>query len=295
MKNFNSSLFVIALACYSFNVAAIKIQNKPATHYTYRQATINDASAVVDLINRHAIQDDNKIVIVPERFRLAYVESAIKEGRLFLACHNGQVIAYKKLFCITNTEERDDILNNELRFKETNLIAYGRISSIDNERPQFIAPERMTRIASSPTTTFIYSGADFTHPDHRGQGINGALTKHALNATSETILKHLLDKKSAHIAFVYGLTQENAGKEDNVLDGRTRGIVKQILPFFQRLIETPDNDTSSELLLSRYLAFKPSFDPHATECKPLSDEKSIPGYGCLIAYALKENNRAKNR
>ncbi len=287
MKNFNSLIFIAALACCSLSVIAAEAQ-KPAHDYVFRKAVADDAQGILDLMNTHAYKDSDKIVIVPEKFRLAYIQSAINDGRLFIACCNGEIIGYKKLFCITEANELEDTLSNELRCRGTKPIACASIS-IDDLTPQHIDSEEMIKIISLPAT-YIYNGADFTHPDHRGKKVNGDLTQYALNAESKVILEHMLDQKSTHLIVAFGLTRANAGIVGNVLDGRTRGILRQVIHFAQTLAKSLDSTAPSRLLLSRYHAFKPSFDPKSTECKPLSDDKAIPGYGCLIAYALDINH-----
>lgn len=43
---------------------------------------------------------------------------------------------------------------------------------------------------------------------------------------------------------------------------------------------------SQKIELARYSSFKPTFDSESTECRPLPDDKSIPGFGCIIQCRL---------
>lgn len=248
----------------------------------YRLAARDDVNAIVDLINQQAHKDSDRIVIVPERFRVSYIEEAVKSGRLFVATHNKTILGYKKLYCITDQQECDDILNNELRCNKDYLAECKLLSQTDLTAHELL-PEEVIKLRSS-SITYIYNGADFTHPHYRAKGINSQLTQYAFKSILDTTLKHSLS--STHIALVYGLTRINAGKESNILDGRTQSILRQFIPFTKKVIKRSDCIQPTHLILSRYYAFKPSFDPQATECKPLSDDQSIPGYGYLIACAL---------
>ena len=278
MKNLIAFVFITLIPSYSLPIIGIE----------FRQATHSDIQGIVDLINTEAYKDSDKIVVVPKIFRTIYIQSAINKGRIFVASNNEQIIGYKKLFCITDAEELDDILINELRCKNSNPVVCKSVS-IPDLTSQNSSSEDIIQIFSSPAT-YIYNGADFTHPNYRGQGINTQLTKYALNFVVKSTIEQIKDQKSSELALIYGLTQANAGKEDNVLDGRTNGIIKQFIPFAELIAKAYDLIPPSILLLSRHYAFKPSFDPKSTECRPLSDEQSIPGYGCLITYKLKQKS-----
>ncbi len=248
-------------------------------HIDYRRATLPDVPGVLDLMNTQAVHDSNKIVIVPERFRKQYLEGAVSSGSLFVASQGKNIVGYKKLFCI-NPANRDETINDELRLNTT-PVAQATVSLPDLQA----SPQPL--VAPSPTsTTYVYTGADFTHPQYRSKGINSNLTKHALTAVTKEAIEQCRRQKIAHIAMVYGLTQENAGVENNLLDGRTRGIVQQFMPFARRIADACGSTQPTSMLLSRHAAFKPSFDPQATECRPLPDRSSIPGYGCMIACPL---------
>lgn len=274
MKNINSRILIIVIACYSSAITGIE----------YKQATKDDVKGIVELINTHAYHDSDKIVIVPEKFRAGYVHSAIDAGRLFVATHDQQIIGYKKLFCITDANELDDILSNELRCKGVQPVVCSNVA-VNDLSCQHVSSDNIVDLVSAQAT-YIYNGADFTHPNYRGMGVNSQLTQYALNVISQTLIGHIKDHKSTHLAMAYGLTQSNAGKETDVLDGRTHGIVKQFVPFVQSIAKAVNATSPSTMLLGRYCAFKPSFDPNATECIPLPDQKAIPGYGCLMMCTL---------
>jgi len=256
--------------------------------YEYRQATSADAPEIATLINTHAYKDSNNLVIVPKIFRHSYVAHAIESKRLFVAsyatAHDRKIIGYKKLFCITDKDELSDILNHELHCNSEPVVC--GIAPCDTLISHALAPQTIIDLVAQPTVTYLYDGADFTHQNHRGHGVNAALTAYALGLATESIIKDIYKKQSSHLAMLYGLTRENASIESDLLGGRSRGIVRQFIPCAQTIATACACARPTSLLLSRHHACKPSFDPDATECKPLSDECAVAGYGCLIACPL---------
>ena len=279
MKNIILNSVMSVIAC-----AVLPIQGMD---YAYTQATHEDVSSVVQLMNTHACNDSDKVVIVPKAFRERYVQSAVGAGKLFVAKHGDQVIGYKKLFCITDPKEIKDILIDELRCNGT-PVACGAVSAPEYHDMQLISPTAITEL-SATQMTYLYTGADFTHPAHRGKNVNAALTDYALAVTSKSVIDHSKQQGSTHLAMVYGLTEGNAGQKDNVLAGRTRGILAHYVPYAQSIANALGAQSPTQFILSRHHAFKPSFDPESIECVPLPDDQSVPGYGCVIACALEHN------
>ncbi len=269
-----------AAAYHTTMHATIATAAKP----TYRQAINADVSSLVELINTQACKDADKIVVVPKKFRSAYVEGGIKDKRVFVADQGGTIIGYKKLFCIDDTKERDDILHNELRLK-TAAASCATMSLPQRQVTRIQIPQQLPA-----TTTYLYTGADFTHPAYRNHDVNRALTTCALTTAKAAVINHMKTQHSSHLALVYGLTEGNAGNKDDLLGGRSQSLANQFIPFAQAIAKDLKRQEPKTLLLSRHTAFKPSFDPDDTECKPLPDNKAIPGYGCVISCELTTTN-----
>ena len=254
--------------------------------YTHKQATSDDIQAIVELMNNHAAQDAmDKIVIVPKIFREDYVRNGVETGRFFVTYKNNIVIAYKKLFCITDNQERNDILTSELRLN-TPAVAVGKFFTASH---QMISDNSLTYIFPNFFTdaiTILYTGTDYVHPDMRTHGINVKLTTYALHSSIKTILRDIDARKSTYIALVYGLTQENADREDNLMGGRTGNIIKIFESFMSNQLFEKGFEKPTEYILTRHCSFKPSFAVDSEECKPLPDDKSVPGYGCALIAAL---------
>jgi GNAT superfamily N-acetyltransferase len=151
------------LIIISFGLLALF--NLTHTEIEYRKANIDDVPGLLDLINNYAIKDNDKIVILPEKFRANYIKELIEEEKIFVAMQTStssfpektEIIGYKKLFLFTDKDELDSTLINELHCKEL-LDVNG---------------------------AFIYDGSDFTHPDYRGRGINSNLTLFALDSIKD--------------------------------------------------------------------------------------------------------------
>jgi len=279
MKNIILNIVIIAQVCFVLPMHGME--------YTYAQATSEDVPSVLELINTHANNDSDKIVIVPKAFRQAYVQSAVNTGRLFVAKHNDHVIGYKKLFCITDPQELKETLIDEIRCMST-PVACGAVLSPAYDEVQSIASTAITEL-NSKKVTYVYTGADFTHPAHRGKGVNATLMDYALAVSSRSVVDHGKEQGSAYLAIVYGLTESNAGKKENVLDGRTRGILSHFAIYATSIAKALGVQSPEQFMLSRHCAFKPSFASESTECVPLPDEQAIPGYGCIITCALERS------
>jgi hypothetical protein len=294
MKNINlirSILFALLLPTAHLHAAAAAgatVMTLPTVATTFRQAMSADIPGIVTLMNTEAHKESDKIVIVPEVFRAGYVETAVRDGSLFVAEQAAKIIGYKKLYCITNEADLADKLSNELRLKGTKPAACASValpSMTPLDAASTEAALTLEKLLASPAT-YIYNGADFTHPAHRGTGVNTGLTQHAVAAIAPTAIEQTRRQRATHIAMVYGLTRSNAGTEGDLFGGRSRGIVNEFIPAAKTIAVASGCTLPAALLLTRHHAFKPSFDPKATECRPLSDALAIPGYGCLIACPL---------
>lgn len=264
----------------------------------YRKAHKYDAHGIVDLINDHGVNDNNKIVILPKLFRLEAMESAIEQDRIFVACNkeNNAIVGYKKLFLLSNTPECVETLFQEIRcvgldHEHRKHIDTAYFTSIDHYATRCVIDT--SSIAYDMSDTYIYNGADFTHPDFRGNGINTHLTDKALELIKEATLEHIHTHTAKKLIMLYGLTQFNDYDNNNNGKSRTPGIMRSFVPFIKGIQETINEADAPILNASirhdRYNAFMPTFDPDATECKPLSDEHSVPGYGNVLSYSLTNN------
>ncbi len=255
-----------------------------ASEYSYNLATTKDIPALLELINTQAILDADKIVIVPEKFRSLCLESAVEKKRMFVAKDNqGTIVGYKKLFVITDPTEQHDILVNEIRCMGED-IRCTLSGEIDNDGH---ITEGTAALLNSADTTYVYTGGDFTIATHRGHGINSALTDASLTHIKDQIKTHIKENKSRSLAFAYGITRANAGERPGAYGDRTPSIAQSFRSFAQDAFNPTKAITFAH---HRYQAFKPSFDPSSQELRPLPDNKSIEGFGCLLTYDLGENN-----
>lgn len=240
----------------------------PENQFELLQATPDDVSDIVKLYETVGISEQDKIVILPVKFRERAVQGAIAKKRLYVArTQEGELIGLKKFFVIQDEEEKHDVLTGELR---------------SDQQPCRVALYNGKDFVDAPGAALpheggihMYTGGDLTHPDYRGKGINTSLTNKALDDNIE-LVKELLDGNQP-ISLVYGITQHNAGEGDAHAKDRTISIVKSFEPFVQKLF-----GHSVPISYQRFPAFKPSFDQNADECKPLPDAYSVPGYGCVL-------------
>lgn len=286
----------------------------------YRQATAEDVDDIVQLM-QNAAADKDEIVILPKIFRARDTAKKVSEGRFFVAtCSNNKttcknetytsapitapskhertVIAFTKLFCINDENEQNQVLLQELhsdlapedvtRITIRKQVLDDKLRSdqlpSDKAHQAIFDGETIAPISAITGTTYIYKGADYTHPGYRHRRINHHLTTFAFNHILRAVQDHIYQHNNSHLALAYGLTKANAG--DQALDGRTPSIVGQFMPFVHQICQKLEGASPTECILARYSAHMPMFDPEASECKPLPDH-SKPGYGNILACKLR--------
>jgi hypothetical protein len=263
----------------------------------FRQAVETDVPELLNLINTQAIQDKDKIVIVPEKFRQASLEKAIKAGRIFVACQlvkkdefkssstsqssrsTSQIVGYKKLFVLHDATEKAETLKDELCCAGAEQIHSGFVNAQNAFNTQNL------QVPKNLFDFCIYNGADFTLKSHRGQGINNKLTNAALKSIKPELEKAIgRDKTLQYLTVVYGVTEANAGEKPGIAPDRMIPISKSVRTFVQDL----KKDLAQQSLMHfRFNAVMPTFDPTATECRPMQD--GVKGFGCTLSLDLNEH------
>lgn len=244
MKKYNVFLVFACLVNLSFAMqrGARTHDAQAVAQFVYRFAQISDIPQLLDAIEAaEHTPDAENIVILPRKFRERALRSAIEQNRLFVACDAvGNLMGFKKLFVLTG-KERDDVLNDEIRCTKPGC----------QGAPAHIIDE---------TRCYVYTGADFTLPDFRGQGVNKALMEYALSTL------HVTEEK---MVFVFGVT------EHSVEIKRQESILKAVQKFLGE-----HRRQESYLEVAFYPAEKPTFETDAQECVPL--EHGVPGYGYVL-------------
>lgn len=233
-------------------------------NYSYRRAVHSDLDGILQLMKEAQKDDSDKIVLVPERFRRGILDDSISKGRIFVACNpQNVVVGYKKLFIMDDANERSDIINNELRMSSK------PVYSCIIEDKSFCESQSEER-PFCENGLCIYTGSDYTSKLHRGNGVNSGMTEYAL----KNVVKKV-DHESINL--FYGLASSNAGQMPGAKGDRTLGIYSVFCSFL-RLFDV----SSKEVLHQRYRAYMPQFDPSSEELKPLPDEHSVAGFGCVL-------------
>ena len=278
MKKFTLlTQFALSLLC----TTTIAMEKYPID---YQQATNQHVQPIVDVINKYAVKDNTKIVILPEKFRSMAVKDDIAKKRLYCATSKqfNDVLAFKKLFIIDNEQEYDDITINEIRCTSNNqCLQTITLHPQDTPNPCKAMP------FSFKDNAVIYFGGDYTIPAYRNQKINSSLTRHAFDSIKQDTIDIIKKNNFDNIVLLYGLTKANAGEQGGI--DRTPSIVRAFRKFAEQVSAQVLNEPAPEdniIIHSRYAAFMPTFDPKSTECKPLPDDKSIPGYGNVLVFPL---------
>jgi len=235
---------------------------------------------IVQLINKQAIHDKDKIVILPEKFRMVAIQNDVAKNRLYVAKDFDKIVAFKKLFIVNDQKEFSSIAQEELPCVGTasTLVAVECwIASI------------CTRMLTMPSfslrdSAIIYCGADFTHPQYRNQKINSCLMEYALSYIQGNVIHDIKTNKKNQIALLYGLTKINAGEQGGI--DRTPSIIKAFNIFAQKVASACNHYGTNFLYHGQYNSFMPTFDPKNETCTPLPDNQAIAGYRNVLIYSF---------
>lgn len=249
--------------------------------YEYRLAEPNDIPALLSLMNNQAALERDKLVILPKKFRESALKNAVDKERLFVATKNKTVVGYKKLFLVTDEQEKKELLNNELRCTG-DAARRTFFGFVDEQGLITETAEEQENCFDTDQTVYVYDGADFTSPSERSKGINRALTDRALHSLLPALHAHISANDAPTIALLFGLTNANAGIYPGAAKDRTPSIAKSYARFIRALTTAQE---SPLFLHARYQACMPTFDENSEICCPLPDEQSIPGFGCILAYS----------
>lgn len=279
----------------SFLTAMEYVPERPSKHVTagisYRQAMADDIPALIQLIDSFTPDDKHSLLVLPIHLRESSLQSAIQNGRLFVAINDKEaVIAFKKLFVIKDDEERESILVDEIRCLDRRG-AYraahagcGRFSI--NAAENHIRMDAQESLSSSPRhTLFIYNGSDYTLPEYRRLGINSELTRAALRIIYPQIREILAHSSYQTVGLVYGLVKELAGEQ--LIEGRTRAIALVLTQEIASLTDEifpPVGGLCLECI--RFDSYKPEFDPITGALIP----DAVPGFGYLLSFSLGSKN-----
>ncbi len=257
----------------------------------YRQALESDADigtvvqGVLDML-KDASSDSDKILILPEACRKAFVEGMIKHSYLFVAMDGNKVIATKKLF-IAKGEDKKDILENLIR-AEGSKVGQGEPSfrgKINNDG-------RLTSYANATAVPAmgiaIYDGFEYTRDAYRGKGINKKLTEFAYSTIAKSVSDELNKSPIKRLTLLYALMYPNAGQRPDMKPDRTPGLATTFRAFIQKHIAGQTGPIVLEL--SRYKSYLPTYKPDSKDCNSEDlrpDVESAPIYGYIMTYELK--------
>ncbi len=270
--------FFLSVSCLSVFTNYSMEKKSP---FLFRLGSDADSECLLKIINEEAVDDSNNIVIVPEKFRRNKVKQELQEQRLFVAVesNSGEIIGFKKLFVINNAKEQRDILQHEIRCLGNPSESHATISlgglTVNVEKP--------VEYADLSNDICVYNGADFTRKEYRGKGVNKNLTDFAWIIATQEIGEKISRSNPQNLIMVYGLVRDNSGTE--LCGGRTKSIVSSFVLFVKQNYATQDY-ASNVVNISRYSAYKPTFDPKSEVLQPLGDDQSIAGFGYVLLYSL---------
>lgn len=257
-----------------------------------KRAGEDDIRGVLKLTNEQAHADNSRIVVLPKIFRERAITDSVKNEKLFVAQMNPEIIAFKKLYIISDEQEYDTIVDHELRCRYSQDSV--SVHTNDVKTDSFAVPN-----FGYHNSICIYFGGDYTAPMHRNKGINSTLTRYAFSAITheafsvienEVFLEYPQNKRMSYIVLLYGLTKANAGEGSGEID-RSPSIIRAFKQFVMNFADLCQYKKDEAIIHSRYKSFMPTFDPEATECVPLPDDQAIAGYGNVLIFPLIQKNK----
>jgi hypothetical protein len=175
----------------------------------FRAAEPKDAELVLQLVES---QDDirDRLMIPPRIFRREWIEKKIKMGLWLAEAHDSpsgasrsQLVGMKTLYFLTDPEEREKTLRDELRIFSSAMLESSTFT-FDSSRRREPSP-----VSLPPDTIYLYSGSDYTVPEYRRRGVNKKLTQFAMGGLAQDILRRLDLAGGMTLACVCGVVCEN--------------------------------------------------------------------------------------
>lgn len=279
---------IIALSCLS-----LCSMDTSANRIVHKRAEKDDIRGVLKLTNEQAHADSSRIVVLPKIFRKQAITDSVKSGKLFVAQMNNEIVAFKKLYIISDEKEYDNIVDNELRCRYSQDSVSVQINEVKTN--SFAVPN-----FGYHNSICIYFGGDYTAPAHRNKKVNSNLTRYAFSAIThdafnviENEMLQYPPKKEIsynYIVLLYGLTKANAGEGSGEID-RNPSIIRAFKKFVMNFADLCQYNKDEAIIHSRYKSFMPTFDPEATECVSLPDDQAIAGYGNVLIFPLVSKNK----
>jgi hypothetical protein len=265
---------------------------------TYEQATEADIDALMELYCTFTADDYHKLLVLPAPFHHAFVLHALRAGRIFVArdtrLHESKnIIAFIKLFIVTDATERQSILHDELRLcNEKGQINTPLCTSQYEIDTAFgyaasILPEpRPAKALDEVSPLLVYYGGAFTLHHYRDQGINSGLEQFAINHIMPQLVAAAIELNATSVAYTFGVVKANAGGT-----ARLRSCTYLTTQLAAALDYTLPKDGKLQLTQQACHAFKPTFytdDKGALAVRPDNDEQTQAGagYGVLIDSPL---------
>jgi hypothetical protein len=276
----------LVLGLLLINASAWALGEKKQETVEYRRAQESDIPSVVSLMEESSSEID-KLVVLPTACREPFVRELVEKKHLFVAAVDNKVVATKKLF-VTEGAEREDIIKNVIRSEgeRARRSFRGKVNEGGIVVPY---PNNGSTTSSAPAYgVCIYDGFDFTGKAFRGRGMNTGLFNVAFDTIAPQVKDALRKKNQKNVTLLYGVTYPNAGKKPGEDSDRMPSIARSFQSFLRRHIV---DKKAYPIVLehSRYHIVMPTFDQNSQECKLLPEEMSVPAYGCVLTYELKDN------
>lgn len=311
MKSFVFNLIV----CVSFlPVFGMEKYGSECTYQTsvmdgivYRLAVPDDMPRLMELVTNFDATDRHNLLVLPVREQQeSSFSQAIAKGRLFVALNEaGKILAYKKLYVVTEKGELEDITQNELRcatyegsYREpVDGIATLRIEELDATYAVHAQYDSSLILPSLSGSIAIYTGSDYTMHEYRGREINSRLTRFALRNILATISTDAIES----VCLMYGVVEALSGPY--IEDGRTGSIAHVFAQEMRRVfgssvaLEDDHDGQSSEdtcLLCARFKSYKPIFSESGNLLTRINEETGslfegavgVAGFGYLLFYLI---------
>lgn len=306
---------VIVIACFSglhgMQVTQINDTKAPKKdvlkNITYRLAHPSDLDKILHIYKDNFDDDDqHKLLVLPEAIRAKAMQKNIEKKRLFVATDgDNTIVSFVKVFVIDDHDELQEILRDELRFKEPKEggkflgqrsfdMSVSTIFDYSQEVKAAVLPESKLPeyVFGAPDCMYMYYGNAYTCREYRRLGIGTKLLSFAFDYVAKKLgeetpleLENLfIDEASIEkiapirgVALVYGQVNANIGQ------------IGQLRPFANFVCNMRPVTARTKNIQAHHVtfeAYKPQFVFDTDGSFSVRDVKENQGRGNMLYIAL---------
>jgi len=255
---------------------------------TFHKATETNILQIINFIDTHAAQKQDKKIDFPKNYKRSIIHSQIANNKLYYATNKNSIIAFKKLFIINDSNFYQYIAECEIRCKG---------SKITREN-SYIIENNISKNTSEPSPCYEFNnsliislGKDFagnyTIATEGKDELNYDLLSYAFQSIQEDTVSTIQKKNPLYIVLLYVLTKENDVINNDL--NQNPAIIQAFNNFIKKVIDKCYYTYNNQLYHNIYKTFVSTYDPNSNDRLPLPDDQSMAGDGNELIYTIVNN------